>query len=61
MPPPPVAITLPSEDVRGNHATDQGVGMRWDADNAEAIMTLKALGQSGGWQDYGDSLLTMAL
>jgi hypothetical protein len=38
----------------------KGVGMRWDADNAEAIMALEALEQSGGWQDYWDSLLTQA-
>jgi hypothetical protein len=35
----------------------KGVGMRWDADNAEAIMALEALEQSGAWQDYWDSLL----
>jgi hypothetical protein len=35
----------------------KGVGMRWDADNAEAIMSLEALEQSGAWQDYWDSLL----
>ncbi len=26
--------------------------MRWDADNAEALMALEALDQSGQWQDY---------
>ena len=38
----------------------KGVGMRWDADNAEAIMALEALDQSGGWQGYWDSRLTAA-
>ncbi len=35
----------------------KGVGMRWDADNAEAIMALEALEQSGAWQAYWDSCL----
>jgi hypothetical protein len=35
----------------------KGRGMRWDADNAEAVMAIEALEQSGGWQDYWDSLL----
>jgi hypothetical protein len=35
----------------------KGVGMRWDADNAEAIMSLEALEQSGAWQSYWDSFL----
>jgi hypothetical protein len=39
----------------------KGVGMRWDADNAEAIMALEALEQSGAWQAYWDSLLAQAL
>src|SRR5262249_40610014 len=30
----------------------KGVGMRWDADNAEAVMALEALDQSGEWQAY---------
>jgi hypothetical protein len=30
----------------------KGVGMRWDADNAEALMALEALDQSGQWKDY---------
>jgi hypothetical protein len=38
----------------------KGVGMRWNADNAEAIMAIEALEQSGGWQDYWDSLLAQA-
>jgi hypothetical protein len=33
----------------------KGVGMRWDADNAEALMALEALDQSGAWQAYWDS------
>jgi hypothetical protein len=32
----------------------KGVGMRWDADNAEAIMALDALEQSGAWKQYWD-------
>jgi hypothetical protein len=31
--------------------------MRWDADNAEAMMALEALEQSGAWQDYWDACL----
>ena len=27
----------------------KGSGMRWDADNAEAVMALEALAQSGRW------------
>jgi hypothetical protein len=38
----------------------KGVGMRWDADNAEALMALEALEQSGAWQAYWDSLLAQA-
>ena len=38
----------------------KGVGMRWDADNAEAIMALEALDQSGGWQGYWHSRLKAA-
>jgi hypothetical protein len=38
----------------------KGVGMRWDADNAEAVMALEALEQSGAWQDYWDSVLAQA-
>jgi hypothetical protein len=30
----------------------KGVGMRWDAGNAEAIMALEALEQSGEWKAY---------
>jgi hypothetical protein len=38
----------------------KGVGMRWDADNAEALMAIEALDQSGGWKGYWDSLLAQA-
>ena len=30
----------------------KGPGMRWDADNAEAMMALEALHQSGQWEAY---------
>ena len=36
------------------------VEMRWDADNAEAIMALEALEQSGAWQGYWDCCLQHA-
>src|SRR5207249_1125630 len=35
----------------------KGVGMRGDADNAEAVMSLEALEQSGARQSYWDSFL----
>jgi hypothetical protein len=35
----------------------KGSGMRWDADNAEAIMALEALSQSGQWAAYWRSQL----
>ncbi len=38
----------------------KGVGMRWDADNAEALMALEALDQSGAWQAYWDCCLQQA-
>ena len=38
----------------------KGRGMRWDADNAEALMTIEALEQSGDWQVYWDNLLAQA-
>src|SRR5207253_9999508 len=38
----------------------KGRGMRWDGDNAESIMALEALEQSGGWQAYWDLQLAMA-
>jgi hypothetical protein len=38
----------------------KGRGMRWNSDNAEALMAIEALEQSGGWQAYWDSLLAQA-
>jgi hypothetical protein len=38
----------------------KGRGMRWDGDNAEALMAIEALEQSGGWQAYWDSFLAQA-
>ena len=35
----------------------KGSGMRWDGDNAEAIMALEALSQSGQWDLYWRSQL----
>lgn len=35
----------------------KGSGMRWDADNAEAVMALDALEQSGEWKRYWRSHL----
>ena len=35
----------------------KGSGMRWDGDNAEAIMALEALTQSGQWDRYWRSQL----
>ncbi len=35
----------------------KGRGMRWDGDNAENIMALEALEQSGGWQGYWEAQL----
>jgi len=35
----------------------KGSGMRWDGDNAEAIMALEALTQSGQWDGYWRSQL----
>jgi hypothetical protein len=35
----------------------KGSGMRWDADNAEALMALEALTQSGQWDLYWQSQL----
>ncbi len=35
----------------------KGAGMRWDADNAEAIMALEALRESGLWKTYWKTLL----
>jgi hypothetical protein len=36
----------------------KGSGMRWDGNNAEAIMALEALTQSGQWSAYWKSQLT---
>jgi len=38
----------------------KGRGMRWDGDNAERIMALEALEQSGAWQDYWEAQLCLA-
>jgi hypothetical protein len=38
----------------------KGSGMRWDAENAEAIMALEALDQSGEWKQYWASYLKPA-
>jgi hypothetical protein len=38
----------------------KGSGMRWDAANAEAIMALEALSQSGLWKTYWQTLLPQA-
>jgi len=35
----------------------KGSGMRWDANNAEAVMGLEALSQSGQWEHYWQSQL----
>ena len=35
----------------------KGSGMRWDADNAEAVMGLEALSQSDQWSFYWQSEL----
>jgi hypothetical protein len=39
----------------------KGVGMRWDTVNAESLMAIEALDQSGCWQAYWDSLLAQAV
>jgi hypothetical protein len=38
----------------------KGSGMRWDAPNAEAVMALEALSQSGLWKNYWQTLLPSA-
>lgn len=38
----------------------KGSGMRWDAQNAESIMALEALSQSGLWKAYWRTLLPAA-
>ena len=35
----------------------KGSGMRWDADNAEALMALEVLTQSGQWEAYWQTQL----
>ena len=35
----------------------KGSGMRWDADNAEAVMALESLRESGLWKTYWQTLL----
>jgi hypothetical protein len=43
----------PTESMcKATTARLKGVGMRWDADNAEAVMALEALEQSGEWKAY---------
>lgn len=39
----------------------KGRGRRWDGDNAESIMALEALEQSGGWQSYWEAQLGLAV
>jgi hypothetical protein len=39
----------------------KGRGRRWDGDNAESIMALEALEQSGAWQDYWEAQLCLAV
>jgi hypothetical protein len=38
----------------------KGRGMRWDGDNAESIMALEALEQSGAWNAYWEMQLGLA-
>ncbi|OWK36776.1 hypothetical protein [Fimbriiglobus ruber] len=38
----------------------KGAGMRWDADNAEAIMALEAIRESGLWKTYWEMQLSLA-
>jgi hypothetical protein len=38
----------------------KGSGMRWDPSNAEALMALEALSQSGLWKEYWQTLLPTA-
>jgi hypothetical protein len=38
----------------------KGPGMRWDADNAEAIMALEALRESNLWKTYWQTQLSLA-
>ncbi len=39
----------------------KGRGMRWDGDNAERIMSLEALEQSGAWNTYCEMQLGLAV
>jgi hypothetical protein len=39
----------------------KGRGRRWDGDNAESIMALEALEQSGAWQGYWQAQLCLAV
>jgi hypothetical protein len=39
----------------------KGRGMRWDGDNAERIMALEALEQSGSWNAYWEMQLCLAV
>lgn len=38
----------------------KGSGMRWDADNAEAVMALESLRESGLWKSYWQTLMPKA-
>lgn len=38
----------------------KGRGMRWDGDNAESVMSLEALEQSGAWDAYWKAQLSLA-
>jgi hypothetical protein len=38
----------------------KGCGRRWDGDNAESIMALEALEQSGGWNAYWEAQLCLS-
>jgi hypothetical protein len=39
----------------------KGRGRRWDGDNAESVMALEALEQSGAWQGYWEAQLCLAV
>jgi hypothetical protein len=39
----------------------KGRGKKWDADNAEAVMILEALDQSGAWEKYWNLSLNLAV
>src|SRR5262249_18259245 len=39
----------------------KGRGRRWDGDNAESIMAMEALEQSGGWEKYWEAQLGLAV